>query len=441
MLLKRKHTYYFRWQVPKDLRSHFGYELIRSLRTTNKIEALARMGSYAQIVNLIKETRRLMMLKEVTQENYSSVMESIKLSLENESITLGIYARTLSQPLSLDRELGVEMLYKHLCVAELNGMSLDQLITKKDPAQAALPALNSSSLSITRGQLRITTDLIKQSLSKKHVVNLIRSKGFETENDLIIEKFRRDYGIALIAQQDRKIDIMTGKTPAIEAYKRATPQISSEKEQVPVMLLSQFLADEFFQYKQSRIGGLSERAEKDYKIDFIKILAVMEDKPLNLYTKLDIRECLNKILLLPMKNKQPYNKMSYEQIFELGEIPEEDIVSLSTADHVKKKLQAIFNTAMDLEIVNKNPTDKLDWKRPSEGFGNYENEEVKVLFETAQKADGWKKWIVSIGALTGCRVSEVAHLRGKDLIKDEYTGIYYFNIKTDAGSLENSCSK
>jgi integrase len=439
MLLKRKNTYYFRWQTPKDLRPHFGYELIRSLRTTNKIEALARMGSYAHIVSLIKETRRLMLLKELTQENYLSVIESIRLSLENESMTLGKYAQVLSLPISLDRELDIEILYRHLYIAELNGISLDQLITKKDPVQAGLPA-TSRSLSFTRGHLRITKELIKQSLSKEKVVEVMRSQGYESQDDLIIAKFRRDYAAGLIAQQDRKIDLMTGRTPVIEAYKRATPQVLIEKEQAPVITLSSFIKDEFFEYKKATFKGLTKKSEKDYNTDFAKILAVIDDKPLNLYVRKDIQKCLKDVAGLPVKNKRPYTKMSYAEILKLGDIPENALVSHSTVDHVKKSLQGIFNTAIALDLISKSPANMLDWKVPKTGFSNYENIEVKTLFDAAQKEQGWKKWLVPIAALSGCRLSEIIHLRGKDLIKDANAGIYYFDITTEAGDLKTDAA-
>jgi integrase len=312
LLLKRNNTYYFRWQIPQDLRPHFGYELIRSLRTKNQSEALLQLSAYTELVQLIKETRKLMLFREISQEEYLDSIESIKLRIQDKSIALS----TISQ---------------------LNPMSAP----------------------------------------------------------------------------------LKGNA---------------------VIKLSPFINDEFFQYKKSRVGGLSDRAERDYQIDFTKILAVIEDKPLNLYTKQDMQECLSKVLLLPAKNKKPYNKMTYDQILELGEIPEEDLVSLSTADHVKKKLQGIFNTAIDLDLISKNPTDKLDWKAPKKGFGNYTDKEVKVLFEEAQKEIDWKKWLVSIGALSGCRLSEVIHLRGKDLIRDEDTGIYYFNITAEAGSLKTDAA-
>jgi hypothetical protein len=214
LLLKRKNTYYSRWQIPKDLRPHFGYELIRSLRTKNQSEALLQLSAYAELVQLIKETRRLMLFREISLEEYLESIESIKLRIDGKCIALSTISQLIPMSVPLDKQA--------------------------------------------------------------------------------------------------------------------------------VIKLSQFIADEFIQYKKARAGGLSDRSERDYKIDFTKILAVIEDKPLNLYTKADMQECLSKVLLLPTKNKKPYNKMSYAQILELGEIPEEDLVSLSTADHVKKKLQGIL---------------------------------------------------------------------------------------------------
>ena len=81
MLLKRKNTYYFRWQIPKGLRLHLGYELIQSLRTSKKIQALIQITNYIELVQLIKDIGSLMLLKKLTQESYWNVIESIKVRI------------------------------------------------------------------------------------------------------------------------------------------------------------------------------------------------------------------------------------------------------------------------------------------------------------------------------------------------------------------------
>jgi integrase len=438
MLLKRKNTYYFRWQIPKDLRPYFGYELIRSLRTTNKIEALAGMGSYAQIVNLIKETRRLMMLKELTHENYEEVLSLIKEKLLNTDLYPSLLGELVEQDaLTIDWMRVCDKIHRDSLTAVLNELDL--------PVYSA-PISNS----MFRGDeyektkektYQLAAIIAKGQVSENGVLRNMKSEGYETQTPAILSKFKRDYTNLLIDDLSRRIDVWEGKTPIIEKHKKPIAQVVTAHEKAPVMLLSQFLADDFFEYKKSRIGGLSEKAETDYNTEFTKILALMEDKPLNLYTRKDIHECLGRALLLPAKIKSPYNKMSYEEILDLGEIPEEDLASLGTADHVRKKLQGIFNTAVILDFIAKTPADKLDWRPSTKSFGNYFNEEVKLLFETAQKEEeDWKKWLVCIGALTGCRLSEVIHLRGKDLIKDVSTGIYYFNITPEAGPLKTKSS-
>lgn len=441
MLLKRNNTYYFRWQVPKDLRPYFGYELVRSLHTQCKIEALVQITKYLELVIKIKRIRRLMLLKELTQKNYLEAIESIKQKYEAKEITIGWLASKIPSA-TIEDEIYSQKEMKQIYLSELNG-------TAYTPPKDTRPPLLIMGLGIhkiERNQIgnkhfiNGKIQSVKDKLSKSGVIQSMNKEGYESKDGAIIDKFRRDYTNICIAQLDRKIDMVEARTPVLEAYRSPKPQVAVVENPLPTMLLSEFIENEFFRYKKSRIGGLSEKAEKDYKIDFTKILAVVENKPLNEYTKADIQECLNKVLLLPVKNRRPYNKMTYAQILDMGEIPEEDIVSLSTADHVKKKLQGIFNTAIDLDLVSKNPADKLDWKAPKKGFGNYTDKEVKVLFEAAQKEDGWKKWLVSIGALSGCRLSEIIQLRKQDLIKDEDTGIHFFNITAEAGSLKTEAA-
>lgn len=437
MLLKRNNTYYFRWQTPKDLRTHFGYELIRSLRTTNKIEAVARMGSYAKIVSLIKEARRLMLLKELTHANYEEVISLIKEKLLNSDLYPALFGELVEQDaLTIDWMSTCDKIHRDSLTAVLNGLDL--------PVYSA-----PTNKSMFRGDeyekakektFRLAASMAKGQVSGKGVLRNMKSEGYETQEPAILSKFKRDYTNILIDDLSRRIDVWEGRTPIIEKHKRPVAQVATVQEKEPVMLLSQFLEKEFFQYKQSRIGGLSNKAERDYKTEFAKILAVMEDKPLDLYTRKDIHKCLNDVSLLPIKIKSPYNKMSYKEILELGEIPEEDLASVGTADHVRKKLQGIFNTAIALDIINKTPADKLDWNPPRKGFGNYSDKEVQILFEKAQKEEGWKRWLVSIGAFSGCRLSEVLHLRGKDLIKDADTGVHYFNITTEAGPLKTKAA-
>jgi integrase len=438
MLLKRKHTYYFRWQVPKDLRSHFGYELIRSLRTKNKLEALIQLSAYVELVQLIKDARRMALLKELTQKNYLDVIESIKLKFENKHISVGLGAR-LKKGITLDSELFFEKLSRNIWISELHGSPLVYPSESPISARGGLFSKRDDVPSFRVFTSKIIP-MVKESLSREGVVKSMNAEGYCTDNGPLTDKFKRDYTNLCIAQQDRKIDLMTGRTPVTEAFRKATSQVLIEKEQAPVITLSNFIKDEFFEYKKSTFKGLTKKSEKNYNTDFAKILAVIDDKPLNLYVRKDIQKCLKDVAGLPVKNKRPYTKMSYAEILKLGDIPENALVSHSTVDHVKKSLQGIFNTAIALDLISKSPANMLDWKVPKTGFSNYENIEVKTLFDATQKEQGWKKWLVPIAALSGCRLSEIIHLRGKDLIKDANTEIYYFDITTEAGDLKTDAA-
>ena len=58
LLLKRSQTYYFRWQIPADLRPLIGFrELVRSLHTGDRLLAQARAAPLKLMVGRIKKLR------------------------------------------------------------------------------------------------------------------------------------------------------------------------------------------------------------------------------------------------------------------------------------------------------------------------------------------------------------------------------------------------
>lgn len=60
LLLKRSNCYYFRWQVPADIRPIIGKrEITHSLGTGSKLVALSRAAPLFELVNEIKEYRKL----------------------------------------------------------------------------------------------------------------------------------------------------------------------------------------------------------------------------------------------------------------------------------------------------------------------------------------------------------------------------------------------
>jgi hypothetical protein len=109
VLLKRKNTYYFRWQIPQDLRPYFGYELIRSLRTKNQSEALLQLSVYAELVQLIKETRRLMLFQEISLEKHLESIESIKLRIADKSIALSTISQLIPMSAPIDKQAAIKL--------------------------------------------------------------------------------------------------------------------------------------------------------------------------------------------------------------------------------------------------------------------------------------------------------------------------------------------
>ena len=73
MLLKRKNIYYFRWQIPTDLRAVLGKrEIVKSLHTKDKLQAHLRALPYLQWAGEVKTKRIRSRMDESDREHWTS---------------------------------------------------------------------------------------------------------------------------------------------------------------------------------------------------------------------------------------------------------------------------------------------------------------------------------------------------------------------------------
>ena len=78
MLIQRSNTYYYRWQIPGDIRFiTLQHELIRSLHTSDKAIALERSLDLCKAVSKIKTTRKIYKLGNITYQELSNTIEGV----------------------------------------------------------------------------------------------------------------------------------------------------------------------------------------------------------------------------------------------------------------------------------------------------------------------------------------------------------------------------
>lgn len=84
MILKRANCYYYRWQIPADLKVFLKKnELVRTLKTSNKLIALQRAIPLDNNVQKIKQVWIAYQMKELTQDNFQETLKELWLQASN----------------------------------------------------------------------------------------------------------------------------------------------------------------------------------------------------------------------------------------------------------------------------------------------------------------------------------------------------------------------
>jgi integrase len=213
-------------------------------------------------------------------------------------------------------------------------------------------------------------------------------------------------------------------------YPSATQPINEREPQKPKSnkpLFSQVYA-EFLDLKINK-DKLSEKMQKSYERLHIVWLTLVEDKPIDTYTKQDIGLFIDRCFELPRMNISPYNKMTWEQRLNV-DVPDEDIQSPKSVQQYYKWIMGVFSYAKrdTIAYITKSPCSiRRNFKAKIRGIFN-DTELLALLNSAKNERTKWKKWVIYLGIYTGARRGELVQLRKSDVKLDEATGRYYLVI-------------
>ena len=222
------------------------------------------------------------------------------------------------------------------------------------------------------------------------------------------------------AIEERKLSqLVTPVQPELVIKK---PELASEKP-----LFSEVYA-EFLQHKIAK-EKLADKVQQDYARKHMVWQALVEDKPIDLYTPKDIGRFIDRCFELPKMNIVPYSKMSWTERLEV-DVPDEDMISAKSVSHFYKWLQGIFAYAKrdTIGYINASPCSiKREYK--SRVRGVFDDIELKVFLKAADsEKQVWRKWMVYLGIYTGARRGELVQLRKEDVKFDTATKRHYLLI-------------
>jgi integrase len=185
---------------------------------------------------------------------------------------------------------------------------------------------------------------------------------------------------------------------------------------------------EFLAHKTNK-SKLSEKMQKSYERMHIVWLTLVEDKPIDTYTKQDIGLFIDRCFDLPRMNILPYSKMTWEQRLNV-DVPDEDTLSPKSVEQYYKWVMGVFSYAKrdTIAYIMESPcTIRRNFKAKTRGIFN-DSELLSLLKAAKKERIKWKKWVIYLGIYTGARRGELVQLRKSDIKLDEATGRYYFVI-------------
>jgi len=418
MLLQKRSNgiFYFRWVYPPALRKLLGKrELIKSLRTTSKSQALARAGAYYMAVN--ESTLLLDRLKsgDINQDEY--ILELYKR-----------YAPPIFES------------YKKL-VDSHEIESFSEILRQKEPNAFMLKEFQKAASNKKR---EVFPNITIYQILDGWIEFDPRFKPFATLAKFlklspdVYQQYLEDvfqlffYRYVQVSEKLNPALCKPVLPELIAKQNLSPPESSSIATKAKSILFSELFA-QFLTHKKSEVN-LSDKMQGDYN-DYVKTFLVgVGDKPINTITKKQVKEFLQGYQKLPRRNLKAYKGKPIDALWGLV-VPEEDRVSTRTMTSAKKFLSGVFRFAVNQDYLTASPVVDLALKTKLEKRrGNFTDLEVRKIFDVLNgdshiQKNEWQKWAVLFGAYTGARASEIMGLQKQDFKQAEESGIWLVTIR------------
>jgi integrase len=453
--------YYFRWVCPPAIRKLLGKrEIIKSLRTSSKIQALARAGAYYMAVNGLKEVSLRTNGNQIKLEDalqmlegiYSQCYEACVVPSFNSFLKLcGLYSAPSLSAAQKKRQELLELVNAHRTAATNRLGEYQDGLSIFDHVEKILEKVNKffedkSPLDYAESLRSDFNHLSTEALYSATELSLYSSFAECAEifsgSDEWYDRFIYDLTQVLFHSYEIKEEKLdpSAAMPLLSFTGQVRESAGCVVNQPANLLPFSKLFEEFLAYKIST-SDLSLHNQKEYRNYFEVVVRFIGDLPVETITKGQVKDCLNRYATLPKRNKKPYNTMLFED-FLVASVPDVDRVSPKTVSHVKKMLQSVFRYAIDQGYISLSPAVDLNLGiKQTKNKGPFSKSEIGMLLQAANALNGKyeeRKWIVLLGAYTGARLGEITQLRREDLKVDSDTGIKYLRITSEAGSVKTN---
>jgi len=443
MLLQKRSNgiFYFRWVYPPALRKLLGKrELIKSLHTTSKSQALARAGAHYMAVEKLKaiylslsadksawtkafraredffdrnpegsdEIDQLSAVKQVLEECYDSDVPRYSRALLDlaevyKPASLSEVQRKkelISSRLKLHREASTNLQGELPC-----GGSIKQELANLFSESICDPYEDED-----------FENLEFNSANREKAQNLVEPYIFFGIGNFyylfwsypeLAATYLRDMEQVLFAYYSKMESNLCAsrREPELPSFLRAKdahlPLVVAASTESASIKFSELYA-QFLTHKKSEVN-LSDKMQGDYN-DYVKtFLFAVGDKPISTINKKQIKEFLQGYQKLPRRNLKAYKYEPIETLWGLA-VPEEHRIATRTMTSAKKFLSGVFRFAVNQGYLTESPVVDLALKTKLEKRrGNFTDLEVRKIFDVLNgdshiQKNEWQKWAVLFGA-------------------------------------------
>lgn len=215
---------------------------------------------------------------------------------------------------------------------------------------------------------------------------------------------------ALKARQDGKA-VAAPLAVAVPVAQVAAPR--------PVGVTLGRLIDDYRREREKKFGGPSTARKYDHIFRALEA-ALGRERDVASIRREDVRAVRDLIERIPAHMGKRYPGLGFIAAIEAGERDGVGRLSPGTVKSYLDNLAAVFNWAVEEELLDKNPASGIAQKgAPTvkrRGFTPEELERIFAPLPLERKARPWRYWVPAIAAFSGARANELCQLRVADVV-------------------------
>ena len=273
-------------------------------------------------------------------------------------------------------------------------------------------------------RISLRTKNLNEALKRKRVLDLLKGEElFEltTKDFKLVFEYDTEEELKIALENAMRLQIEQ-QVQHYKTVKNQVEMIATDNVQKPDKFTFEELKEKYIS-QAIYDGNVKESSITDYTTTFNRLIDYFKDKDINDLTVQDIEAFKLHLNTIVVRGKNLSKKTINKHLIYTKQF----LKFAEQREYIRK------NIAEPVKLYNKTQTRAEESKKE-----NFTNEEIEKILnkEIDRNFDKAMKTFCEIAIYSGMRLSEINSLTNESIVKDNSTGIYYFNIsksKTENG--------